>query len=199
MPAAVQPRRVVQCAELLLSPQQLCDFALTPCPPAVLLLLPHAQASRGAHAGEVLSVLNSLWDATDVPDQERSHFVRMMSGSLRLHAASLEKVRGAWVIQARVIVKATLEPLYTSMPLAMSHGLAPCGLHTSLARYLGTAYRGSAACLLPLGPTVKKQPAQQPCTHALLPNTQRALITSPPCPLLPASHSPHPTTPTVHG
>jgi hypothetical protein len=37
-------------------------------------------------------VLKSLWDATDVPDQERSHFVRMMSGPLRLHGASLEKV-----------------------------------------------------------------------------------------------------------
>jgi len=42
----------------------------------------------------VLSVLNSLWDATEVPTQERSHFVRMMSGPLRLHAASLEKVSG---------------------------------------------------------------------------------------------------------
>lgn len=51
------------------------------------------QASRDAHATEVLSVLNSLWDATEVPEQERSHFVRMMSGQLRLHAASLEKVR----------------------------------------------------------------------------------------------------------
>jgi hypothetical protein len=80
--------------------------ALLPCLTAVLLLLPTAQASRGAHAGEVLSVLNSLWDATDVPDQERSHFVRMMSGPLRLHAASLEKVRGAWAIQLNADVAA---------------------------------------------------------------------------------------------
>lgn len=51
------------------------------------------QASRDAHATGVLSVLGSLWDATEVPEQERAHFVRLMKGQLRLHAASLEKVR----------------------------------------------------------------------------------------------------------
>jgi hypothetical protein len=66
-------------------------------PPLLLLpLLLLLQASRGAHASELLSVLNSLWDATDVPDQERSHFLRMMSGPLRLHGASLEKVSCIW-------------------------------------------------------------------------------------------------------
>lgn len=56
-----------------------------------ILVMKDLKASRGAHASELLSVLNSLWDATDVPDHERSHFLRMMSGPLRLHGASLEK------------------------------------------------------------------------------------------------------------
>lgn len=51
------------------------------------------QASRAAHAAELLGVLHSLWDATDVPAEERAHFVRLMSGSLRLHGRSLEKVQ----------------------------------------------------------------------------------------------------------
>jgi hypothetical protein len=38
-------------------------------------------------------VLHSLWDAIDVPDSERGHFVKMMSGPLRLHERSLDKVR----------------------------------------------------------------------------------------------------------
>eukprot|EP00775_Hariotina_reticulata_P001328 gene1328-1672_t len=49
------------------------------------------RAARSAHAGELLSVLHSLWDAIDVPDSERGHFVKMMSGPLRLHERSLDK------------------------------------------------------------------------------------------------------------
>jgi hypothetical protein len=41
----------------------------------------------------VLGVLHSLWDATAVPAEERAHYVKLMGGSLRLHARSLEKVR----------------------------------------------------------------------------------------------------------
>jgi hypothetical protein len=59
----------------------------------VFVRAPVRQASRGVHATAVLSVLSSLWDATEVPDQERSHFVLLMTGPLRLHASSLEKVR----------------------------------------------------------------------------------------------------------
>jgi hypothetical protein len=40
----------------------------------------------------VLGVLHSLWDATAVPAEERAHYVKLMGGSLRLHARSLEKV-----------------------------------------------------------------------------------------------------------
>lgn len=50
------------------------------------------QGARAAHAADVLGVLHSLWDATGVPQEERAHFVKLMSGSLRLHARSLEKV-----------------------------------------------------------------------------------------------------------
>eukprot|EP00878_Enallax_costatus_P027660 GHUV01029802.1.p1 GENE.GHUV01029802.1~~GHUV01029802.1.p1 ORF type:complete len:632 (+),score=237.56 GHUV01029802.1:325-2220(+) len=49
------------------------------------------KASRAAHAAELLGVLHSLWDATEVPAEERAHFVKLMSGPLRLHGRSLEK------------------------------------------------------------------------------------------------------------
>lgn len=52
----------------------------------------HMQASRAVHAAELLGVLHSLWDATDIPSEERAHFVKLMSGPLRLHGRSLEKV-----------------------------------------------------------------------------------------------------------
>jgi hypothetical protein len=60
------------------------------------------QSARATHAAEVLGVLHSLWDATAVPAEERAHYVKLMGGSLRLHARSLEKVRQrsgcAWVV-----------------------------------------------------------------------------------------------------
>jgi hypothetical protein len=69
-----------------------------------LAVMRDLQASRGAHAREVLSVLHSLWDATEVPEAERAHFVSLMSGPLRLHAASLEKVGAADAAQRAVTV-----------------------------------------------------------------------------------------------
>ncbi|KAF6264709.1 microtubule associated protein-domain-containing protein [Scenedesmus sp. NREL 46B-D3] len=53
------------------------------------------RSARATHAAEVLGVLHSLWDATAVPPEERAHYVKLMAGSLRLHARSLEKCQAA--------------------------------------------------------------------------------------------------------
>ncbi|GBF94150.1 hypothetical protein Rsub_07137 [Raphidocelis subcapitata] len=54
------------------------------------------KAQRGAHAGELMAILHSLWEACEVAPSapERAALAKLMGGPLRLHARSLERCMG---------------------------------------------------------------------------------------------------------
>ncbi|WIA37030.1 hypothetical protein OEZ86_014014 [Tetradesmus obliquus] len=112
------------------------------------------KSARATHAAEVLGVLHSLWDATAVPAEERGHFVKLMGGSLRLHARSLEKcqaevrrLEGVQLQQMLDLINGRAQEL--RQLCADSHVAEPPGLSEALQEVnSGDRNPGAAADLL---------------------------------------------------